>query len=196
MKKSGLLVLMLAFSSISCLVSCGEDSSSSVEQQEVVFVDKVVTYDGQAHSVYVENLPEGAQVSYSGNDQVEPGEYTVTARVKVSGQSAQYLEAKLIIEKKESVLTAEEVQQAYSYQGCSPVYSLNNSEQEVVVSIAPSYRVVWKSYTQLKQSLLKLKLVILKTSHLMIVMFTIMTMLVVKVTSQLLLLVYTKKQQI
>lgn len=134
MKKSGLLVLMLAFSSISCLVSCGEDSSSSVEQQEVVFVDKVVTYDGQAHSVYVENLPEGAQVSYSGNDQVEPGEYTVTARVKVSGQSAQYLEAKLIIEKKESVLTAEEVQQAYSYQGCSPVYSLNNSEQEVVVS--------------------------------------------------------------
>lgn len=136
MKKRGLLFLMLAFSNVLILSSCGEGSSSEsiFNAEDLVFEDKVVTYDGSTHSLEIENLPEGAQVTYSGNNQVEPGQYSITARVKLPGQSAVYLEALLTIEKKESVLTAETVQQAYAYLGAKPVFSLNNNEQEVEVS--------------------------------------------------------------
>lgn len=52
---------------------------------EIVFSDKIVTWDGEPHGVYIETeLPSGVDVSYDGNEQTDVGEYEVTAHFDVS----------------------------------------------------------------------------------------------------------------
>lgn len=51
---------------------------------EIVFSDKIVTWDGEPHGVYIETeLPSGVGVSYDGNEQTDVGEYEVTAHFDV-----------------------------------------------------------------------------------------------------------------
>lgn len=51
---------------------------------EIVFPDKIVTWDGELHGVYIETeLPSGVDVSYDGNEQTDVGEYEVTAHFDV-----------------------------------------------------------------------------------------------------------------
>lgn len=51
---------------------------------EIVFPDKIVTWDGEPHGVYIETeLPSGVDVSYDGNEQTDVGEYEVTAHFDV-----------------------------------------------------------------------------------------------------------------
>lgn len=51
---------------------------------EIVFSDKIVTWDGEPHGVYIETeLPSGVDVSYDGNEQADVGEYEVTAHFDV-----------------------------------------------------------------------------------------------------------------
>ena len=51
---------------------------------EIVFLDKIVTWDGEPHGVYIETeLPSGVDVSYDGNEQTDVGEYEVTAHFDV-----------------------------------------------------------------------------------------------------------------
>lgn len=51
---------------------------------EIVFSDKIVTWDGEPHGVYIETeLPSGVDVSYDGNEQTDVGEYEVTAHFDV-----------------------------------------------------------------------------------------------------------------
>ena len=46
----------------------------------VMFTNATYAADGEAHSIYVSgDLPDGVEVSYSGNDATTPGTYTVTA---------------------------------------------------------------------------------------------------------------------
>ena len=52
------------------------------ELGEATFDSVEVDYDGKAHSIYVENLPEGYVVSYVGNGVTEVGVYTVVAKVR------------------------------------------------------------------------------------------------------------------
>ena len=133
MKKTNLLKVLLVFSCLVTSVSCGETNSSSLQQEEgqLVMEDKVVTYDGNKHSIELESLPEGATVTYVGNDKVEPGIYTVKAKVVFADGSKTQVTAKLTIEKIESVLTAEAVQEAFVYGGVTPSFSLNNTDQEI-----------------------------------------------------------------
>lgn len=126
--------------SSSVVVSSSQSSSSIVSSSSsttidlpMTFEDKTVTYDGNPHSIYVENLPEGSKAMYSGNEKVEPGTYNVSVRIKHANGDIEYLSANLVIEKKESILTADAVQQAYVYGGAQPTYSLNNTEQKVDV---------------------------------------------------------------
>jgi len=56
-------------------------AKATYDMSGVTFTNATFVADGEAHSIYVSgDLPEGVEVlSYSGNDKIEPGTYTVTA---------------------------------------------------------------------------------------------------------------------
>ena len=63
-------------------------NKASYDMSRVVFDDKSVAYDGNAHSLEATNLPDGVTVTYIGNNQTNVGTYTVLA--VFSGDSANY----------------------------------------------------------------------------------------------------------
>ncbi len=63
-------------------------NKASYDMSRVVFADKSVAYDGNAHSLEATNLPGGVTVTYIGNNQTNVGTYTVLA--VFSGDSANY----------------------------------------------------------------------------------------------------------
>lgn len=63
----------------------------------LTFNDETVPYDGAAHSLSVNNLPEGAVAVYTGNNQIDPGTYTVTAVISKDGYNTKTMVAKLTI---------------------------------------------------------------------------------------------------
>ena len=87
MKK--IIVILIAFISMFALASCSDDSLSdlfgfgddSSQLENIIFESKTVAYDGKAHNLYVENLPEGYTVEYSLTDAVEIGVYFIDAKI-------------------------------------------------------------------------------------------------------------------
>ena len=147
MKKNKILFgLATSILAISLVTGCGPDvppdePTPELPQSQTVRIkinDLTVMYDGEEHSIYVENLPEGATVEYKGNNRVNPGSYTVTAVVTFSDGSKVTKTANLFIRKNESVLSADLNQTATTYGGAIPTYTLNNSSQTVVCK--PIYR--------------------------------------------------------
>ena len=69
----------------------------------MVFKDTTIVYDGKSHSIYVNNVPEGVEVEYTGNERIEPGIYEIKAVFK--GHSYYHdipdMKANLIINQKE-----------------------------------------------------------------------------------------------
>ena len=64
----------------------------------VTFEDSTITYDGEAHSIYVAgDLPSGVSASYSNNNKTDSGTYTVTANLSGVGYEPLKLTAKLTI---------------------------------------------------------------------------------------------------
>ena len=63
-------------------------NKATYDMSKVVFADKSVAYDGNAHSLEATNLPDGVTVTYIGNNQTNVGTYTVLA--VFSGDSANY----------------------------------------------------------------------------------------------------------
>ena len=63
-------------------------NKASYDMSQVVFADKSVAYDGNAHSLEATNLPDGVTVTYIGNNQTNVGTYTVLA--VFSGDSVNY----------------------------------------------------------------------------------------------------------
>ena len=63
-------------------------NKASYDMSQVVYADKSVAYDGNAHSLEATNLPDGVTVTYIGNNQTNVGTYTVLA--VFSGDSANY----------------------------------------------------------------------------------------------------------
>ena len=63
-------------------------NKASYDMSQVVFTDKSVAYDGNAHSLEATNLPDGVTVTYIGNNQTNVGTYTVLA--VFSGDGANY----------------------------------------------------------------------------------------------------------
>jgi len=63
-------------------------NKASYDMSQVVFADKSVAYDGNAHNLEATNLPDGVTVTYIGNNQTNVGTYTVLA--VFSGDSANY----------------------------------------------------------------------------------------------------------
>ena len=96
----------LSSSSISSSDSASIDSSSSVEalldfDESVKMVDKVVSYDGNAHKIVVEGAPEGTTITYKDgkNSYVDAGIYTIEATLEKEGYNTKKLTATLTIER-------------------------------------------------------------------------------------------------
>lgn len=111
------LIVLLGLILTSCqFPSSGSDDSNKNDKQitqqmleELKFEDLTVTYDGKPHGVYVNNIYEkyGVTVTYTNNEQTEPGVYKVTAAIINSGVTSCYKNAILTIKKASSELFIE-----------------------------------------------------------------------------------------
>jgi|GEM_PF-4332905 len=52
---------------------------------QMVFADSHVLYDGQPHSLLVQNVPDDIRVTYEGNNAVAVGKHTITATFETNG---------------------------------------------------------------------------------------------------------------
>ena len=71
--------------------------------------DAQFTYDGQLHSIFVDNLPEGVSVTYSNNDKINAGSYMVTATLHKENYEDKSLTANLVINKADQDITFGEI---------------------------------------------------------------------------------------
>lgn len=130
-KRIAMLVVLLLCSFV--LVSCG-DKITEETLQNLKFESATIEYDGERHSLEVENPYEeqGVTIKYKNNKKSLPGEYVVKATITYEEISV-VKEATLTIIKKKSVLTAEAEQTFYMNDGVDFKYSLNNDEQTVII---------------------------------------------------------------
>ncbi len=139
MKKIKYLILvMLLIFSLGFLFACSDEESQNTDEitkeflESLVFVDATFEYDGQRHSIYVENVPDEVKVTYYGNDQSNPGTHTVNAFLTYNSINVQK-SASIIIISPETEIIADENQVLFIYGDMlEPQYSLNNEEQSVV----------------------------------------------------------------
>lgn len=95
---------------------------------EVEFSDTTVTYDGQSHSILIneEELVKGASVRYEGNNNIDAGEYKVVAYITTPDGSnyiyPEKLEATLYIEKADLDISYED--RIYSYNGSEYTHNI------------------------------------------------------------------------
>lgn len=94
MKKFFLALLAVVFA-FAALAGC--DDGELKEFSGIKFENKEFVYDGEAKSIFVENLPEGAEVTYDNNGKTEVGQYTVTAKIEAEGYKTLTLTALLTI---------------------------------------------------------------------------------------------------
>ncbi|WP_424492930.1 MBG domain-containing protein [Salinimicrobium sp. GXAS 041] len=121
-------------------LSASEEVSLVIKKADiegVVFEDDSFVYDGTAHSIFVENLPEGASVKYADNGQINAGTYKVTATVSQENYNDEVLSANLVINKAEAVITAEAVQ-TFTYDGTVKNVSAKLNHEEIALTYAPA----------------------------------------------------------
>ncbi|MDT0642798.1 MBG domain-containing protein [Zunongwangia sp. F363] len=121
-------------------LSASKDVSLKIENAEiegVTFADASFVYDNTTHSIFVENLPEGATVKYADNEQINAGTYKVTATVSQENYNDKVLTAELVIKKAEAVITAEAVQ-TFTYDGTIKNVSAKLNHEESALTYAPA----------------------------------------------------------
>lgn len=141
--KKFICILLAAFSCLFVVVlaSCNDSGQGSGDNanytlNDVIFENKEFDYDGTAHSIYADKLPAGATVTYTNNDQIEPGVYQVGAIIKTTTGSKKKKIATMTINKVASTLSAEASQVAYSTTLNERYsYTLDNDEQTVVAVV-------------------------------------------------------------
>ncbi|MDT0688140.1 MBG domain-containing protein, partial [Autumnicola psychrophila] len=124
-------------------LSASKEVSLVIEKAEiegVAFEGGTFTYDGEAHSIAVTGLPEGATVKYGNNGQINAGTYKVTATVSQDNYNDKVLTAELVIKKAEAVITADAVQ-TFTYDGTvkNVAASLKHSETALIYAPAKGY---------------------------------------------------------
>lgn len=93
------LVCILAFFAMSMLLFAGCEESEK-KFTGITFEDDTVVYDGEQHSILIEGtLPDGADVSYTGNSGTDAGTYNATATISKEGYETLKLNATLTISK-------------------------------------------------------------------------------------------------
>ena len=128
---SFLLLFAVVVSSFS-MASCEKEPEITIEDLEaVVFADDTILYDGEKHSLEVEGLPEGVEVTYVDNGVSMPGVHEIKAIITYNNLRVTKV-ATLTINKLHSVLTAEENQKVVLYGGnIRPSYNLDNKQQSI-----------------------------------------------------------------
>ena len=132
MAKKIIMLVVLLFTSF-VLVSCTEKITEET-LQNLKFEDVTFEYDGELHSIFVENTYEeqGVTIKYKNNKKSIPGEYVVKATITFEELKVEK-EAKMTITKKKSVLSAEAEQTFYMNDGVDFKYELNNDDQPVII---------------------------------------------------------------
>ncbi|MEK6450738.1 MULTISPECIES: MBG domain-containing protein, partial [unclassified Myroides] len=106
--------------------------------KDVVFEDKTVTYNGNAHSIQVLNLPKDVIVSFDNNEFIEVGKYTVTAYFYFENKLIGTKQATLtIMEKQVSVPSIKDVvfeDKTVTYNGNAHSIQVLNLPKDVIVS--------------------------------------------------------------
>ena len=67
----------------------------------ITFDGQMFDYDGEPHSIYISGAPTGASVTYTNNNKIDAGTYTVTAKVSMKNYNTLTLSATLRIVGKE-----------------------------------------------------------------------------------------------
>lgn len=136
MKIKHLLCSLSILSSLCYVSSCSLGNGTQIKTvDDIVFESKTFAYDGNEHSIYVNGVPKGWTVTYTGNGQTNPGSYYVTAKITDKEGNNYSKMAQITIDKMESTISADTYQEAYAIPGvgASPTYSLSNSSQTVSV---------------------------------------------------------------
>lgn len=136
--KSILKILVVVFVA-ALMFACNEEEDDgegiTVEMLNALeFKDGTFGYDGEEHSLTIENIYEeqGVEIVYANNKKVNPGKYTVTATITFEDLKVTK-KATLRIEKAESILEAPETQTFNaSNEKVKLQYSLNNDTQKVI----------------------------------------------------------------
>lgn len=113
-----------------------------------IFKSSEIVYDGNPHSLYVNNVPDDVMIEYIGNGQVEPGIYEVVAKFTGNQYYAEIpdMKATLIINKREMYCDDGECRIISEFYGINPTYHLKHIEisseeyQDVDLSNLGSFR--------------------------------------------------------
>lgn len=104
--------------------------------EAIPFNDKTVTFNDKTHRITIAStdIPEGVKVTYSGNNQKQPGTYTIVATIKYKDLVVKK-EATLIIEALPSVLSSDMESATFLlYEDTIRfTYLLNNEKQTVEI---------------------------------------------------------------
>ncbi len=111
-------------------------STSSKTQEEldlevlnsISFVNAEVSYDGQEHSLVVDELPDGVSAEYTNNKGTTPGKYKASVVLSKGTQSVKK-EATLTINKAKAVIEAEANQTLLNYGNLQPVATTNSDAE-------------------------------------------------------------------
>lgn len=89
-----------------------EENEEQIDLSAISFTDLSVEYDGQSHSIEVNNLPEELDVVYENNDKINAGEYVVTAKISKDNEELKSLTATLTITKRNARVIIDDQQSA------------------------------------------------------------------------------------
>ena len=147
MTKKLVLIVMLVFSSL-ILVSCAPKITEET-LQNLAFEDKNIEYNGEAHSIVIDNPYEeqGVVIEYEGNEKKVPGTYTIKAKITYE-EIVVEKEATLTINKAASTLTAEAEQTFYMNDTVELAYSLDNDKQKATIVDAKGVTVDPKKFAR------------------------------------------------
>ena len=100
-------------------------NKATYDMSAVVFADKTVTYNGQAHSIEATNLPNGVTAQYTGNNKINAGEYEITATF--TGDSQNYE----LIANQTATLTIEQRELTLAFDGETTLKYNGNSQKTI-----------------------------------------------------------------
>lgn len=95
MKRTIVLILSIMLAGIAVFGFAACDKLQTFEG--ITLTSQTFFYDGNAKSIYADNIPDGATVSYDGNGQSAPGVYEVQATVTAEGYKTLILKATLTV---------------------------------------------------------------------------------------------------
>ena len=102
-KKISILFIIISIIIVLTFVSCSKEKEPVTEEPSLLeftnleFSGQEFSYDGQTHSIQVDNVPEGATVSYDKNEISIPGAHKITATIRKEGYKDKTLEATMTI---------------------------------------------------------------------------------------------------